>query len=351
MNVLIKVSMNYSELNLWIKLGISSVFNTNMALGCMIISMWETEHVGLQWWNLFESASPDDNLTFFHILMMFAVDAVLYLLVALYIQNVFPGEFGIPKSWYFFLQPSYWCKPNSTIIKPHNGPIELDLIKSNGTHADETVIRIEDLSKSYDRGKTYAVNHLNMKIEPNEITALLGHNGAGKTTLMSILCGLIPPSSGAVYVGQHNLIRDIDLIRKDLGICPQFDVLFNHLTVEEHLWFYCKLKGINANKIKSEIDKMISLLDLEPKRRNLSNTLSGGMKRKLSVGIALVGGSKFVLLDEATSGMDVLARRFIWDLLLKEKKNRVILLSTHFMEEADVRNVIFLNGLHFLITV
>lgn len=153
---------------------------------------------------------------------------------------------------------------------------------------------------------------------------------------MSILCGLIPPTSGEVFIHGKNLMKDIAEIRKSLGICPQFDVLFDHLTVEEHLWFYCKLKHVDSKKIRNEIDQMIKLLDLKDKQHNQAYTLSGGMKRKLSIGIALVGGSKFVLLDECTSGMDVSARRFIWDLLLKEKRNRAILLSTHFMEEADV---------------
>lgn len=153
---------------------------------------------------------------------------------------------------------------------------------------------------------------------------------------MSILCGLITPTSGSIQMMGYNYETDMDNIRKYLGVCPQFDVLFNHLTVEEHLWFYCKLKGVNEDRIKSQIDSMIKLLNFSDKRYNQSHTLSGGMKRKLSVGIALIGDSKIILLDEATSGMDVSARRFIWDLLIKEKKDRVILLSTHFMEEADV---------------
>lgn len=153
---------------------------------------------------------------------------------------------------------------------------------------------------------------------------------------MSIMCGLLPPTSGTVMMDNLNLLEDIDKMRQDIGICPQFDVLFDHLTVKEHFWFYSKLKGVPSKRINQEINEMINMLKFRTKQNKLSKTLSGGMKRKLSVGIALVGGSKFVLLDEATSGMDVSARRFIWDLLIKEKKNRVILLSTHFMEEADV---------------
>ncbi|OTF75815.1 hypothetical protein BLA29_012235, partial [Euroglyphus maynei] len=181
-------------------------------------------------------------------------------------------------------------------------------------------IELCGLTKSYNRGKIKALQNLDLSMKNNEITVLLGHNGAGKTTLMSILCGLIPPSSGSIFIGDNDLENDFDEIRKSLGVCPQFDVLFNHLTVQEHLWFYCKLKNVDDSKINGHIDKMIKMLDFVDKRHNQAHTLSGGMKRKLSVGIALIGDSKIVLLDEATSGMDVSARRFIWDLLIKEKK-------------------------------
>lgn len=100
---------------------------------------------------------------------------------------------------------------------------------------------------------------------------------------MSMLCGLIPPTSGSVYMDGHSLLRDKEIVRRNLGVCPQFDVLFHHLTVEEHLWFYCKIKQIDDRLIDKEIDAMINKLDLNSKRRQLAGTLSGGMRRKLSV--------------------------------------------------------------------
>lgn len=100
---------------------------------------------------------------------------------------------------------------------------------------------------------------------------------------MSILCGLIPPTSGQVLINKFNLSTEIDKIRHSLGICPQFDVLFDHLTVKEHLWFYCKLKNVPNDIIEKEIETMIKLLDLVNKRDKQAYTLSGGMKRKLSV--------------------------------------------------------------------
>ena len=123
-----------------------------------------------------------------------------------------------------------------------------------------------------------------------------------------------------------------------MGLCPQHDVLFDTLTVQEHLWFFCRLKGISSSEAKRHIDDMIESLQLPDKRHYPTTSLSGGMKRKLCCGIALVGGSKVVILDEPTSGMDPAARRATWDLLLKYKPGRTILLSTHFMDEVCGRN-------------
>uniref|UniRef100_A0A3B5LNX3 ABC transporter domain-containing protein n=1 Tax=Xiphophorus couchianus TaxID=32473 RepID=A0A3B5LNX3_9TELE len=139
----------------------------------------------------------------------------------------------------------------------------------------------------------------------------------------------------------------MDRIRQNLGMCPQHNVLFDKLSVEEHLWFYSRLKGMAEDDICKEMDKMIVDLELSNKRHSLVQTLSGGMKRKLSVAIAFVGGSRAVILDEPTAGVDPYARRAIWDLILKYKQGRTILLSTHHMDEADLlgdRIAIILHG-------
>jgi ATP-binding cassette, subfamily A (ABC1), member 3 len=165
---------------------------------------------------------------------------------------------------------------------------------------------------------------------------LLGHNGAGKTTTMSMLTGMIPPSSGTALISGKDIRNDIDKVRGSLGLCPQHNILFDELTVREHIQFYSRLKGMKKHDTESEVQKYVTLLELENKIDMESKTLSGGMQRKLSVGVALCAGSKVVLCDEPTSGIDPAARRALWDLLLKEKKGRTILLSTHFMDEADI---------------
>eukprot|EP00094_Tigriopus_californicus_P002639 TCALIF_02551-PA protein Name:"Similar to Abca7 ATP-binding cassette sub-family A member 7 (Rattus norvegicus)" AED:0.06 eAED:0.06 QI:3223/1/1/1/0.88/0.92/28/283/1389 len=130
--------------------------------------------------------------------------------------------------------------------------------------------------------------------------------------------------------------KDMDSIRKSLGTCPQHNVLFDHLTVFEHLWFYARIKGRDPEEIYKEADNMIKDLALPHKRDELSMNLSGGMQRKLSIASAFVGGSKVVVLDEPTAGVDPYSRRAIWDLLIKYKENRTIILTTHFMDEADL---------------
>ena len=170
----------------------------------------------------------------------------------------------------------------------------------------------------------------------NQITCLLGHNGAGKTTTIAMLTGLIDPTSGSASVDGHDVAKEMSTIRKNLGVCPQHDILYPDLTVREHLRLFGKFKGVPASKLEAEIDEMIREVGLVEKRNELSKNLSGGMKRKLSVGIAFIGGSSVVLLDEPTSGMDPFSRRFTWNVIRKMREGRTIILTTHFMDEADL---------------
>lgn len=196
-------------------------------------------------------------------------------------------------------------------------------------------VRVMNLRKVY-ANQNVAVHGLTMNMFEDQITVLLGHNGAGKTTTMSVLTGMLRPSTGTAIINGYDIRKSMDKARESLGLCPQHNILFDDMTVGEHLEFYCRLKGLDGAEVTKEVNRYVKLLDFESKINALSSTLSGGMKRKLSVGIALCGGSKVVLCDEPSSGMDPAARRSLWDLLQMEKKGRTILLSTHFMDEADI---------------
>jgi ATP-binding cassette subfamily A (ABC1) protein 3 len=181
---------------------------------------------------------------------------------------------------------------------------------------------------------------------------ILRHNGAGKSTTISVLTGLIETTTGTVTIFGRNLHSDLPVIRQMIGYCPQHNVLFPTLSVQEHLFFFGKLKGLYGYYLRLSVDKVIIEVGIQEKTFVLASALSGGMKRKLSLAIALVGDPKFVLLDEPTSGtfksyytfclflivflgMDPYSRRSTWELIQRCKKGRVILLTTHFMEEAD----------------
>jgi ATP-binding cassette, subfamily A (ABC1), member 3 len=153
----------------------------------------------------------------------------------------------------------------------------------------------------------------------------------GKTTTLSILTGLIEPSRGDCLIWNSRLSSELAAIRQLTGICPQHNVLFPALTVKEHLVFFARMKGLYGPDLKSSVDRCIEDVGLVEKRDVLSSALSGGMKRKLCLAMALIGDPKFVLLDEPTSGMDPYSRRSTWELLQKSKAGRVIILTTHFM--------------------
>jgi ATP-binding cassette subfamily A (ABC1) protein 3 len=151
-----------------------------------------------------------------------------------------------------------------------------------------------------------------------------------------MLTGLYPATDGDADIFGSDLRSELSTIRSFMGVCPQHDVLFELLTPEEHLDIFYEFKGGDNAKKHDEIERLLKDVGVADKRTTKSVQLSGGNKRKLSVAIALCGGSKFVLLDEPSSGLDLSARRELWNMLRKYKKERVILLTTHYMDEADI---------------
>ncbi|KAM9425735.1 phospholipid-transporting ATPase ABCA1 [Pholidichthys leucotaenia] len=332
------------------KVAVSLLSCVAFGYGCESFSKYEEQGIGIQWHNIFKSPEEGERYTFILSIAMMLVDAAIYWVLTWYIENVFPGQFGIPKPWYFPFTSSYWCGKAPTantdpgLLKDSNAQNEyLEKPPPNM----KAGVSVHNLVKIYKTGKKLAVDGLSVDFYENQITSFLGHNGAGKTTTMSILTGLFPPTSGTAFIKGYDIRTDMDSIRRYLGMCPQHNVLFNDLTVEEHIYFYARLKGCSRKEVKSEMDQMIKDVGLPHKRKELTKNLSGGMQRKLSVAIAFVGGSKIIILDEPTAGVDPYARRGIWELLLKYKQGRTIILSTHHMDEADIlgdRIAIISNG-------
>uniref|UniRef100_A0A8C2W134 ATP binding cassette subfamily A member 3 n=1 Tax=Chinchilla lanigera TaxID=34839 RepID=A0A8C2W134_CHILA len=337
------VAPHYNWMTLNQKLLSCLLSNVAMAMGAQLIGKFEAKGTGIQWQNLLSPVNVDDDFCFGQVLGMLLLDSVFYGLVTWYVEAVFPGQFGVPQPWYFFLLPSYWCgNPRMVVGKEEEDSDPEKALRTEYFEAEPedlvAGIKIKHLSKVFQVGnkEKAAVKDLSLNLYEGQITVLLGHNGAGKTTTLSMLTGLFPPTSGRAFIGGYEISQDMVQIRKSLGLCPQHDVLFDNLTVTEHLYFYAQLKGLSRQKCPEEVKQMLHILSLEDKRNSLCRFLSGGMKRKLSIGIALIAGSKVLMLDEPTSGMDAISRRAIWDLLQRQKNDRTILLTTHFMDEADL---------------
>uniref|UniRef100_A0A8B9DTZ8 ATP-binding cassette sub-family A member 2 n=1 Tax=Anser cygnoides TaxID=8845 RepID=A0A8B9DTZ8_ANSCY len=358
MYVAIREEVAHDKITAFEKCIASLMSTTAFGLGSKYFALYEVAGVGIQWHTFSQSPVEGDDFNLLLSMMMLIIDAVVYGVLTWYIEAVHPGMFGLPRPWYFPFQKSYWLG-NGRVETwewtwPWSRTTRLSIMEEDQACAMESrrleetrgieeepthlplVVCIDKLTKVYKTDKKLALNKLSLNLYENQVVSFLGHNGAGKTTTMSILTGLFPPTSGSATIYGHDIRTEMDEIRKNLGMCPQHNVLFDRLTVEEHLWFYSQLKSMAEEEIRKEMDKMIEDLELSNKRHSLVQTLSGGMKRKLSVAIAFVGGSRAVILDEPTAGVDPYARRAIWDLILKYKPGRTILLSTHHMDEADL---------------
>ncbi|KAH9679343.1 ABC transporter A family member 1 [Citrus sinensis] len=330
---------------------------TAFALGSVNFADYERAHVGLRWSNMWRASS---GVNFLVCLLMMLLDTLLYGVIGLYLDKVLPKENGVRYRWNFIFQNCFRRK--KSVIKHHVSSAEVKINKKlskekecafaldacepvveaisldmKQQEVDGRCIQIRKLHKVYatKRGNCCAVNSLQLTLYENQILALLGHNGAGKSTTISMLVGLIPPTTGDALVFGKNITADMDEIRKGLGVCPQYDILFPELTVREHLEMFAVLKGVKEELLESVVAEMVDEVGLADKVNIVVRALSGGMKRKLSLGIALIGDSKVVILDEPTSGMDPYSMRLTWQLIKKIKKGRIILLTTHSMDEAE----------------
>ncbi len=192
------------------------------------------------------------------------------------------------------------------------------------------IVTIDNVCKNYKLKK--ALDNVSLKIEQGELFGLLGVNGAGKTTLIKILCGLTRKTSGTITINNFNLDNEIDKIKEIIDISPQETSVANNLTVKENLEFFANI--YNNNDLDT-INDIIDTFNLNEVLNQRAKTLSGGYKRRLSIAIALISKPKILFLDEPTLGLDVFARRELWGIIKKLKKNITIILTSHYLEEIE----------------
>ena len=283
-------------------------------------------------WTLWNT--PNFSLSLLGCLILYIVNIALYFLLGLFIT--FYRRSGV--DFITFVMAPFKGKKreieevdtNNTFEKFTFNHQEISPINQEKKNAND-YLSIRGVSRFY--GQLAAVNNFSGEIYGGEIFCLLGHNGAGKTTLIKMISGIEDPDKGDIFLGNTSLVTNKDYLFKNIGLCAQDDIYFDYLTVKEHLALMSELKGSEANI--NEINELIQRIELFDKADALCSTLSGGQKRKLCIALALIGNSKLILLDEPTSGMDVIAKRALWRFLKGYKGNKIIILTTHSLDEAE----------------
>ncbi|CAE8744011.1 unnamed protein product [Polarella glacialis] len=291
-------------------------------------------------------------------LLMMMASFCFWLAIYYYADQVVPWhEVGVPRSPWFCVQPSYWRQLLGLApkVEASAGPSGAEELKDSEVENLEFVeddpdprlaqmisenkcVLVKNLTKTFTnaRGlKVNAVQNLNLTMYEGECFCLLGHNGAGKTTTMLMLTGCLSQTSGKMSVNGFDIPEQLREIRSSMGFCPQHNILWDELTVEEHIEFFGRIGGMSFDALRARGDELLLAVSLIDKKKARASALSGGMKRKLSCALAFLATPYLVILDEPSSGMDPFARRGMWETLKNWRAGHILCLTTHYMDEAD----------------
>ncbi|MFX1265565.1 MAG: ABC transporter ATP-binding protein, partial [Promethearchaeota archaeon] len=216
-----------------------------------------------------------------------------------------------------------------SIRKIETKPLEPE-IKSEGI----STIVIKDLVKKFE--DVTAVDNLSLEIAEGELFSLLGPNGAGKTTTINILNGIMKPTKGIATIAGFDVTKDLDAIKRIIGLCPQEAAVFKFLNARENVELFGNLHSVSKKELEERMETLLELLGLAEASRRKAGSYSGGMLRKLNLMVALISDPKIAFLDEPTVGMDARARRRTWEFIRSLKgEKKTIVLTTHYIEEAE----------------
>lgn len=324
--------------------------NAAFCAGLDMLSKYEASKVGASWLKLWW---PVRNSSFGMVLVMMCLDTLLWTFAGWYLDRVLPKEFGSRLPLNFLCMPSYWMghPGSSQSMEDQIGDSDVparcaapDTVEAVPeavrlrSHASGAFVRTVGLRREFSTpgGTKVAVAGLDLTMYEGQVLACLGHNGAGKSTTINMLTGMVAPSAGDAFVAGYSVLTDMREIRKIIGVCPQHDVLWLELTVIEHLYIYARIRGVPPTDVHARAYEMMQAVGLTEKANTRGGSLSGGQKRKLSLCLALIGKPCVVFLDEPTSGMDPFSRRSTWNIIRGAREGRVTVLTTHFMDEADI---------------
>jgi ATP-binding cassette subfamily A (ABC1) protein 3 len=307
-----------------------------------IFLAFETGFNGIQHGISFENigTSGPNQVSLLQLLTVVAVSAAADVLLHLYLEKVLPSATENPLHPLFFLRAAYWSGASQIESDSRALPVTDTCEATEGTPC----VRIRGLTKSFVKNGTAAdepvlfkaVDGLNLDLYEGEIFCLLGHNGAGKSTTISMLTNLVSIDEGDATFFGVSVRSQPEQVLRSMGVCLQQNILLDDLTVEEHMRLFAAIRGVPSLNLEAGISDLLTAVNLNTHRSQMAKTLSGGQKRRLCTAMAFLGDPKIVFLDEPTSGLDPSARRSLWSFLKQRRTGRVIVLTTHFMDEADL---------------
>jgi ABC-type multidrug transport system ATPase subunit len=337
-----------------------------------------TGEKGMKWSNL--NDSENDMKT---VLIILAVEWIVFLLLTLYLDQVVSADNGIRKHPLFFLnfkRKGEAAKGDAALTtarsrrfsgsrrsmahissedskaKPDRADVARErqnVLELAASPSTEYPIVCDDLKRVYPardgNPPKYAVKGFSLAVPKGECFGILGPNGAGKTSSINMMIGFLKPTAGTAYIQGMNILTEMDRIYACMGVCPQHDLLWGQLTGREHLLFYGRLKNLKGRALTDAVESSLRSVNLWDSgvADKQCRKYSGGMKRRLSVAISLIGNPQVVYMDEPSTGLDPASRYNLWNVVKQSKQDRAIILTTHSMEEAEAlcdRLGIFVNG-------
>ncbi|KAH8029210.1 hypothetical protein HPB51_023775 [Rhipicephalus microplus] len=304
-----------------------------------IVEFYESYDVPFGWPAIYRKALGRDNVTPFTLMLCMGASAFVFIIGIWYLEAVLPWTNVVPLPLHFPFMASYWnviveeVKVAGSQESSHSQEEGHENFEEEPRHL-LLVIEVIDMCKVYRR--KFAVDHLNMRLYYGQVFVLLGHNGAGKTTICNMLSGFLRPTYGTAIIEGFDLIKNHEDALENVRVCPQKNMLYDELTVYEHLYFFAIIQRISAETIAEQVEIIIKSLHLGPHINTFPRALPQGFRRKLCLAITVIADPKVLILDEPTAGLDPQSRNEVWDLLQKMRRTCTMLLTTHDMEEADV---------------
>uniref|UniRef100_A0A7I4CAU7 ABC transporter domain-containing protein n=1 Tax=Physcomitrium patens TaxID=3218 RepID=A0A7I4CAU7_PHYPA len=344
---------------------------------------FEANSKGMQWSNL-----KDENNGLRTVMLILLIQWFVFMLLNFYLDGVVASASGISKHPLFFLNFRRKGNKNKLAISSSSNLTSFRKFSRNFSGSSSAVVHMSsedklvserpDVARENELAKDlaanpckkypivcdnlqrvypardgnppkYAVRGFSLAVPRGECFGILGPNGAGKTSSINMMIGFLKPTDGTAYIHGMDIVTDMDRIYSCMGVCPQHDLLWGYLTGREHLLFYGRLKNLKGRELTDAVEKSLKSVNLFDKGvgDKQCRMYSGGMKRRLSVAISLIGNPKVVYMDEPSTGLDPESRNNLWNVVKQSKQDRAIILTTHSMEEAEAlcdRLGIFVNG-------